>query len=142
MFNNALYVVHWYLRTLTIADFKSPSFVDNCCTYILLIWILIQQTFDSIDRQKNKMKNTKRYTNCNKTSVCYCFTVKNITFLDLRLNKSSDEKEVLWHPDWKLLQLYAYIAESSFFRYKQEPEKNHTMPIENKYNDYTISTQH
>lgn len=69
LFNNALNVVHWYSIILRIADFKSPAFVDNCCTFILSIWILIQQTFDSVDRRKNKMKNTKRYTNGNKTTV-------------------------------------------------------------------------
>lgn len=65
MFNNALYVVHWYSKMLSIADFKSPAFVDNCCTYILSIWILIQQTFDSVDR----FKNTNCYTDGNKTTV-------------------------------------------------------------------------
>lgn len=75
-------------------------------------------------------------------SVCFCFNVKTITFWDLRLNKSSDEKEVLWHPDWKLLHLYEYIAELSFFRYKQEPENKSYHHYWLLINDFTISKQH
>lgn len=133
LFNNALNVVHWYSIILRIADFKSPAFVDNCCTLILSIWILIQQTFDSVDRHKNKIKNTKRYTNGNKTTVFAIALMLNTSLFETYVETNHAMKRKYYDTRTGNYCNCMHISPSHLFADTNKNLKiNHTMTIEKK----------
>lgn len=137
LFNNALNVVHWYSRILRIAHFKSPAFVDNCCTFILSIWILIQQTFASVDHHKNKIKNIKRYTNDNKTTVFAISLMLNTSLFETYVETNHAMKRKYYDTRTGIYCSCMNISPSHLFSDTNKNLKiNHTMTIETKYNDY------
>lgn len=122
---------------MRIADFKSPAFVDNCCTFILSIWILIQQTFDSVDRHKNKLKNTKRYTNGNKTTVFAIALMLNTSLFETYVETNHAMERKYYDTRTRNYCNCMHISPSHLFSDTNKNLKiNHTMTIEKKYNDY------